>query len=139
MPLTTYDDFMELSVKQISDYLSVRDLSTSEKMVELIAQTFAALELKFGIVESTESHKIKLQAQCDNELSELEIPAPKLIEKLKWIDYLTKWPYITLGNIFSYFLKKRDFNADYIGKYKDKKSFSYFNSGFLGQIYVYEL
>ena len=61
MPLTTYDDFMELSVKQISDYLSVRDLSTSEKMVELIARTFGALELKFGIVESTELHKIKLQ------------------------------------------------------------------------------
>ena len=31
MPLTTYEDFMELSAKQLSDYLSVRGLSTSGK------------------------------------------------------------------------------------------------------------
>ena len=139
MPLTTYEDFMELSVKQLSDYLSVRGLSTSGKKVELIARAFAAMELRLDIIESTESQKLKLQAQYDNKLSELEIPDPKLIAKSKRIDDLTKWPYITLGNIFSYILKKRDFDADYIGKYKDQKAFSYFNSGFVGQIYVYEL
>ena len=58
---------------------------------------------------------------------------------MKWIDDLTKWPYITLENIFSYILNRRDFDADYIGKYKDQKAFSYCNSGFVGQIYVYEL
>ena len=42
-------------------------------------------------------------------------------------------------NIFSYTLKKRDFDADYIGKYKGQKAFSHFNSGFVGQMYVYEL
>ena len=36
-------------------------------------------------------------------------------------------------------MKKRNFDADCIGKYKDQKAFSYFNSGFVGQIYVYEL
>ena len=41
--------------------------------------------------------------------------------------------------MFSYILKKRDFDADYTGKYKDQKAFSYFNSGFVGQKYVYEL
>ena len=139
MPLTTYEDFMELSAKQLSDYLSVRGLSTSGKKVELIARAFAAMELRLDIIESTESQKLKLQAQYDNKLSELEIPDPKLIAKSKRIDDLTKWPYITLGNIFSYILKKRDFDADYIGKYKDQKAFSCFNSGFVGQIYVYEL
>ena len=47
--------------------------------MELIAQAFAAMELKLDITESTESQKIKLQAQYDNKLSELEIPDPKLI------------------------------------------------------------
>ena len=124
MPLTTYEDFMELSLKQLSDYLSARGLSTSGKKVELIARTFAAMELKLDIIESSESQKIKLQAQYHNKLSELQIPDQKLIAKSKWIDDLTKWPYITLGNNFSYILKKRDFDADYISKYNDQKVFS---------------
>ena len=107
--------------------------------MELIVQAFAAMDLKLDIIESTESQKKKLQAQYNNKLSELEIPDPKLIAESKWIDDLTKWPYITLGNIFSYTLKKRDFDADYIDKDKDQKAFSYFNSGFVGQICVYEL
>ena len=124
MPLTTYEDFVELSLKQLSDYLSARGLSTSGKKVELIARTFAAMELKLDIIESTESQKIKLQVQYHNKLSELQIPDQKLIAKSKWIDDLTKWPYITLGNNFSYILKKRDFDADYISKYNDQKVFS---------------
>ena len=124
MPLTTFEDFMELSLKQLSDYLSARGLSTSGKKVELIARTFAAMELKLDIIESTESQKIKLQAQYHNKLSELQIPDQKLIAKSKWIDDLTKWPYITLGNNFSYILKKRDFDADYISKYNDQNVFS---------------
>ena len=135
MPLTTHEDFMELSVKQLSDYLSVH----GKKVDLIIAQAFAAMELKLDIIESTECKKIKLQVQCDNKVSELEIPNPNLIAKLKWIDDLTKWPYITLGNIFSCILKKSDFDADYIGKYKDEKADSYFNSIFVGEIYVYEL
>ena len=124
MPLATYEYFMELSVKQLSDYLSVCSLSTSGKKVELLARAFAAMELKSDIIKSTESQEIKLQAQYENKLSEQEIPDPKLIAKLKWIDDLTKWPYTTLENIiFSYILKKRDFDADNTGKYKDQKAF----------------
>ena len=104
--------------------------------MELIARTFAAMEFKLDIIESTGSQKIKLQAQYHNKLSEIQISDQKLIAKSKWIDDLTKWPYVTLGNIFSYILKKRDFDTDYIGKYNDQKVFSYFNSGFIGQIYV---
>ena len=46
MPLTTYEDFFKLSVKQLTDYLSVRGLNTSGRKVELIARTFAAIESK---------------------------------------------------------------------------------------------
>ena len=124
MPLATYEYFMELSVKQLSDYLSVCSLSTSGKKVELLARAFAAMELKSDIIKSTKSQEIKLQAQYENKLSEQEIPDPKLIAKLKWIDDLTKWPYTTLENIiFSYILKKRDFDADNTGRYKDQKAF----------------
>ena len=43
-----------------------------------------------------------------------------------------------MGNVFSYILKKKDFNADYVGKYKDQKAYSYFDSGFIGPITFYK-
>lgn len=68
--------------------------------MELIVPGVTAMELKVDIMKPTESQKIKLQAQCDNKLSELEIHYTKLIAKWKWIDDLAKWSYITLGNSF---------------------------------------
>ena len=55
MPLTTYEDFLELSVKQLTGCLSVRGLNTSGRKVELIARAFAAMELKLDIIQSSES------------------------------------------------------------------------------------
>ena len=37
MPLTIYADFLEFSFKQLTGYLSVCGLNTSERKVELIA------------------------------------------------------------------------------------------------------
>ena len=45
MPLELYDDFLELSVKQLTDFLTVRGLSTSGRKVELVARAFTAMEL----------------------------------------------------------------------------------------------
>ena len=55
MPLTTYKDFLELSLKQLTDFWSVRGLNTSGRKVELIARTLAAMELKLNIIQSSES------------------------------------------------------------------------------------
>ena len=57
-----------------------------------MAQAVAAMELQLDIIEWTESQKIKLRAQCDNKLSELQNPDPKLIARSKWTDDLTNWP-----------------------------------------------
>ena len=62
MRLTTYEDFLELFVKQLTDYLSVRDLNTSRRKVELIARTFAAMELKLDIIQSSGSQSNLLQS-----------------------------------------------------------------------------
>ena len=37
--------------------------------------------------------------------------------------------------IFSYILRVRDFDADYIGRYKDQKAYSYFDRGFVDSIH----
>ena len=57
MPLESYEDFLDLTVKQLTDYLSVRGLSTSGRKTELVARAFAAMELKLGIIPSTKERK----------------------------------------------------------------------------------
>ena len=48
------------------------------------------------------------------------------------------WPPVNLGNIFEYILSMREFNNEYIGKYKDQKAYNYFNSNFVGQVLIYK-
>ena len=68
MRLTTYEDFLELFVKQLTDYLSVRDLNTSGRKVELIARAFAAMELKLDIIQSSGSQSNLLQSNYEIKL-----------------------------------------------------------------------
>ena len=48
------------------------------------------------------------------------------------VDDVTRWPSVDLGKIFSYILKIKEFDAEYVGKYKDQKGYSYYQSGFVG-------
>ena len=63
MPLEKYEDFLDLSIERLTNYLSGRG-----KKVELVARAFAASELKMNIIASSEEQKLKLQS--DNQ----EIP-----------------------------------------------------------------
>ena len=45
MSLGKHEDFLDLSIKGLTNYLSVRDLNTSGRKVELVARAFPALEL----------------------------------------------------------------------------------------------
>ena len=63
MHLEKYEDFLDLSIERLTNYLSGRG-----KKVELVARAFAASELKMNIIASSEEQKLKLQS--DNQ----EIP-----------------------------------------------------------------
>ena len=45
MPLGKYEDFLDLLMKDLINYLSVRDLNTSGRKVGLVARAFPAFEL----------------------------------------------------------------------------------------------
>ena len=66
------------------------------------------------------------------------LPDPFSVGKEKRIDNIMLWPKVNLGNIFQCILSTRAFDSDYIGKYKDQKAYSYFDSGFVGEILIYE-
>ena len=77
-----------------------------------------------------------LEEEYRKRLREFNILDPRNIEKELRVDDLTVWPKVNLGNIFEYILRMKEFDKEYIGKYKDQKAFSYFDSGFVWQILV---
>ena len=40
MPLEKYEDFLNFTVKDLTNYLSIRSLNTSGRKVELVAKAF---------------------------------------------------------------------------------------------------
>ena len=75
-----------------------------------------------------------LEEEYSKSLREFNILDPKNIKKELQVDDLTVWPKVNLGNIFEYILRMKEFDKEYIGKYKDQKAYSYFDSGFVGEI-----
>ena len=73
MPLEKYEDFLELNIKQLQDYLSVRGLNASGRKVELVARAFAAFELKLEIKASSEDQNKRLHYEYGQLLKKLEI------------------------------------------------------------------
>ena len=118
------------------DYLAVRGLKVSGTRVELVARAFVAAELNLPIIESTEEHQNRLILEYEKRLASLAISDPCLVNEP--VDDVTVWPPVSLGSIFSYILKVRDFDREYVGKYKDQKAYSYFDSGFVDTILVHE-
>ena len=63
MVLSTYEDFLQLGMNCLQDYLSARGLNTTGEKTELVAQVFAAFEMNFPIIASSEEQqKEKVEA-----------------------------------------------------------------------------
>ena len=122
MPLQKYEDFLESSVKQLVEYLSVRGLNASGKKVELLAQAFAAFELKMDIIASSEEQRAKLEGDYQEMLAVHDIADHLLIENHKKIDDIKKCQVLSLGNIFLHiFCGKKCATRTTLGVIKIKK------------------
>ena len=51
-----YEDFLDLSMGNLKDYLSLRGLSTTGRKVELVARAFSAFEMKLPVQVPQEQH-----------------------------------------------------------------------------------
>ena len=56
MTLKKYEDFLDLSIKDSRNYLSVPGLDISGGKVELLARAFPAFELKMNMIAFSESN-----------------------------------------------------------------------------------
>ena len=60
-----------------------------------------------NIIASSEKQKLKLVSDYQELLSKHDLVNPMSIEKNKRIDDVTRWPFISLENIFAYILEKK--------------------------------
>ena len=131
-----YDDFLSMNVNNLKDYLTVRGISVSwYNKIELVAQAYSAAEMDLPITLSSADLTKNLE-EYSKRLREFNIFDPKNIVRRitsRRLDCLSK---SKSRNIFEYILKIKEFDKEYIGKYKDEKAYSYYNSGFVGEILV---
>ena len=52
MALNAYEDFLQLRMNCLQDCLSVRDLNTTWRKIEVVARAFAAFEMTLPVVAS---------------------------------------------------------------------------------------
>ena len=135
----TLQDFWDLGRNVLVDYLAVRGLRTSGTRAELVARAFSAAELQLPIIRFSEEQQAQLKTEYEENLKLYNIPDPLTIKEDKKSDDITMWPPVHCGTIYSYILKVRDFDVDYVGRYKDQKAYSYWLSGFVDTIYTYQL
>ena len=121
-----------MTKSELMDYLAVRRCSTTGSKHALVARAFVAWENKEPIQLNAQALKDKLHHQYKERLGCL--PDPLLIPDDRWSDDVSKWPSINLGHIFQYILETKEFNIDYVGKYKTQKAYSYFTSRFVGPV-----
>ena len=121
------------------DFLSVRGNKNTGTKTELVALAFSAVELGMGVVSSSEDQTRKLKSDYQSRLDQNSISIdPKTIKEDKKINDEKLWPPIDLGKIFAYILRLEEFDYEYIGKYKDQKAFSYYDSGFVDTILFHD-
>ena len=73
----------------------------------------------------------------NKQLQEYGLTDPLKVPVSERTSNMYDWPRINLGHIFDYILKTTDFQRYYIGRYKDEKVFSYFDSGFVDEIILH--
>ena len=132
-----FEHFLHLTVTSLQDYLSLRGLSKSGKKEELVARAFGAYELNVPIKFPQEMISSELNKEYTRRLAIHNTPDPKEVFADHWIDDVSSWPDLDEGKLFSFILKHKAVDSEYIGKYEDQKAYSFYESGFVGALYTY--
>lgn len=132
-----YDDFLSWTVTSLKDFLAVRGLKQSGEKAELVARAFGANEL--GVPKKFTQEQIfeSIKKEYAKRLTVNGIKTdPNTLPDDAWADNVQAWPELDDGKLFSYILRVKAVDVDYIGKYKDQKAYSYWMSGFVDTVYA---
>ena len=134
--MSMYDEFLSITLGSLSDFLSLRGLSTTGRKVELVARAFSAWEQNVPLKINQTQQSASLANEYLKRLADNNLQDPWVIPDCDFVNDVSKWPGVDLGNIFSYILRVKAVDSEYIGKHKDEKAFSYWKSNFVDTILV---
>ena len=104
----------------------MRGLSISSRKIKLVALAYSTSVSNTLIVCTEEEISSNLRNEYAEKLKRHNIKRdPLSVTSDCLVDDVTKWPLVDLGKIFSYMLRLKEFDAEYVGKYKDQKGYSY--------------
>lgn len=110
-----YQDFLNWTLTSLKDFLALRGLKQTGKKAELVARAFGAHELKAPKKFSQEDIDRKLK-EYQQRLKKHRINTnPNSIQKEDWKENVHEWPNLDDGMLFSYILRVKAVDVDYIG------------------------
>ncbi|VDI60598.1 Hypothetical predicted protein [Mytilus galloprovincialis] len=83
---------------------------------------------------SEQQQAARIKEEYTSRLKNADIDDPRSFLDSVWSDDVKLWPTIDLGMIFSFILKNKEQDLDFVGKYKTQKAYSYYESGFVDVI-----
>lgn len=132
-----FEDFLTMTSHSLQEYLGLPGLSKSGRKAELIAWAFGAYELNVPIKFTQEKISEDLKKEYQRRLLKFDAQDPNTISADKWEENVQTWPNLDEAKVFSFILKNKTVETEYIGRYKDEKAYSYYESGFVGCLYSY--
>nr|XP_054759987.1 uncharacterized protein LOC129266168 [Lytechinus pictus] len=140
------DEIRLWNMQQLKNFVRERNLPVSRRKEELVALVFAAKvspHLAPVVTSPAEAAAEKTTAYADLlKIPTGSLPDPNSLEN--WIgekDGITKWPQTMAFDIGKYLqsIDNVDLRSRLESDYKDGKSYSYFASGWLGEVYLHEI
>ena len=90
-PEDLYENFLQKSLGELKDYLSLRGLSVTGKKRELVTRAFSACECNVRVVVSDEELRLRLTVEYQQRIKSLPRD-PRHIAEDEWRNNMTTWP-----------------------------------------------
>ena len=125
-----------MSSSELQYYLQQRGLSVSGTRSSLAARALIAFEQKVEIKSTADQIAKQLKNDYRELLMKHNLDDPLSSSNFQFSIDIKCFPATHTRQIFYYILKTKAFEAEYIGQYKVKKTYSFVKPGMVGKIYV---
>ena len=137
-----YDMVNKMKVDELKMYLRLRGIRVTGKKAELVSRVFVASERNEQPIKTAAEVEKDLRDEYQAKLLHGEVLLSDPVHLLSgWLgeeEGIPFWPFITYPDIFNYLtFNPSELSSSDLNDYKNSKAYSYFNRGWLGNIFYH--
>ena len=137
-----YDMVNKMKVDELKMYLRLRGIRVTGKKAELVSRVFVASERNEQPIKTAAEVEKDLRDEYQAKLLHGEVLLSDPVHLLSgWLgeeEGIPFWPFITYPDIFNYLtFNPSELSSSDLNDYKKSKAYSYFNRGWLGNIFYH--